>query len=282
MRRASEAIQNGEVVGIFAEKNISRIGVMLPFRREFERIMKDADAPVFPVCLDGVWGSIFSFQGGRFFWKIPRRLPYPVTVSFGEPRPPTVTAPELRSAIQALCTEAWPHRRKLMKPLGRAFLQAARQHRFRFAMADLRDGPVNFLALLTRTILVARRLRTEWKDQKMVGILLPPSLGGALANLAALVSGRVPVNLNYTLSAEALESCTRQAGLQTILSSKLALAKLKLTLPVKAILLDEVMHQGDPARKIQRADARAVCAGALARKSGRLRTDSTTWTTWPR
>ncbi len=40
VHEACEAIRQGEVVGIFAEKSISRIGVLLPFRREFERIME--------------------------------------------------------------------------------------------------------------------------------------------------------------------------------------------------------------------------------------------------
>ena len=77
LRTASEAIQNGEVVCIFAEGQITRIGHLLPFRRGFERIMKDVEAPIIPVALDGVWGSIFSFEKGRFLWKLPRRIPYP-------------------------------------------------------------------------------------------------------------------------------------------------------------------------------------------------------------
>src|SRR5260221_11831367 len=52
--QARDAIRQGEVVGIFAENNISRIGVLLPFRRELERIMEGVDAPIIPVCLDGV------------------------------------------------------------------------------------------------------------------------------------------------------------------------------------------------------------------------------------
>ena len=71
LRTASEAIRNGEVVCIFAEGQMTRIGQLLPFRRGFERIMKGVDAPIIPVHLDGVWGSIFSFERGRFIWKLP-------------------------------------------------------------------------------------------------------------------------------------------------------------------------------------------------------------------
>ncbi len=97
------------MVCIFAEGQITRIGQLLPFRRGMERIMKGVDAPIVPVNLDGVWGSIFSFERGRFLWKMPRSIPYPVTVSFGKPMPPTSAPFEVREAVQQLQTEAYRH-----------------------------------------------------------------------------------------------------------------------------------------------------------------------------
>jgi len=61
-------------------------------------------------------------------------------------------------------------------------------------------------------VFLARRLRKHWKDQAMVGLFLPPSIPGALANYAAMLMGKVPVNLNYTVSRESLESCAKQAS----------------------------------------------------------------------
>ena len=72
------------MVCIFAEGAISRTGNLLPFKRGFERIVDGLDVPIIPVYLDRVWGSIFSFKRGKFFWKLPERLPYPVTVAFGD------------------------------------------------------------------------------------------------------------------------------------------------------------------------------------------------------
>jgi acyl-[acyl-carrier-protein]-phospholipid O-acyltransferase/long-chain-fatty-acid--[acyl-carrier-protein] ligase len=99
LRDASQAIRDGEVVCIFAEGQITRIGQMLPFRRGFERIMKDVEAPIIPVALDGVWGSIFSFEKGRFVWKWPRRIPYPVTVNFGPALPNNATPSQVRQSV---------------------------------------------------------------------------------------------------------------------------------------------------------------------------------------
>ena len=240
LREASEAIKNGEVVVIFAEGQITRIGQLLPFRRGLERIMKGVDAPIVPICLDNVWGSIFSFEKGRFLWKVPRYMPYPVTVSFGRPMPPTASPFEVRQSVQELNTEAWKHRKKLMMTVPRAFMRKARHHPRRFFMADARVPKLCFGAALTRTILLARRLRPVWAGQEMVGILMPPSVGGALVNHAALLLGKVPVNLNYTANDEIITSCARQCGLQTVVTSQAFLDKIKVTVPGKTILLEEL------------------------------------------
>ena len=243
LRTASEAIKSGDVVCIFAEGQITRIGQLLPFRRGFERVMKDVDAPIIPICLDHVWGSIFSYEKGRFLWKIPRYVPYPVTVSFGKPMPPTSTPFEVREAVQELNTEAWKHRRKLMMPIHRTFVRKARHHPRRFFMADARVPKLRFGSALTRTIFLARRLRSVWAGQEMVGILMPPSVGGALVNYAALLMGKVPVNLNYTANDEILASCARQCGLQTVVTSKAFLEKIKVTVPGKTILLEDLIKE---------------------------------------
>ncbi len=240
LQTASDAIRAGEVVCIFAEGQITRIGLLLPFRRGFERIMKDVEAPIIPVGLDGVWGSVFSFQKGRFLWKLPRRLPYPVTINYGQPLPHTATPFEVRSAVQKLLVEAWQGRKARMRSLPIAFVHAARKHPLRFAMADALNPKVNFYSALGRTIFLARRLKRIWAGQKMVGMLLPPSVPGALVNHAAMLLGKVPVNLNYTLSEEALASCIRQCDIKTIVTSKVVLEKLKLELPGEMVLLEEV------------------------------------------
>ena len=250
LREAGEAVQQGEAVGIFAERQISRIGVILPFRRSFERIMKDVRAPIIPVCLDGVWGSVFSYQAGRFFWKLPRRIPHPVTVNFGQPMPHTVTAFEVRTAIEQLCTAAWPYRKRAMLPLHRAFVQRARRSPFRFAMADARVPKLSFIGALMKTVFLARRLKPHWAGQPMVGIFLPPSVAGALANFAALLMGKVPVNLNYTLSEEALASCARQCSLQTVLTSRAFLDKVKSKAPGRLLFLEQVAAQPGPGERL--------------------------------
>jgi acyl-[acyl-carrier-protein]-phospholipid O-acyltransferase/long-chain-fatty-acid--[acyl-carrier-protein] ligase len=244
LRTASDAIREGEIVCIFAEGQITRTGQMLPFRRGMERIIKGMDAPIVPVNLYGVWGSIFSFERNRFLWKVPRRIPYPVTVSFGPWLPASAEVSEVRRAVKALESTAWTADHDPRRTLDRALVRSARRYPWRFAAADGRVPKVRFDDLLTKTIFVARRLRPIWKDQEMVGIMLPPSVGGALVNYAATLLGCVPVNLNYTANNEVIASCARQCNLQTVITSKAFLERFpKIEIPGRTILLEDVLDK---------------------------------------
>ena len=77
IRAAVERIKEGDVVCIFPEGELSRSGTLLKLQRGFEIIARQSGAPVVPVWLDRLWGSVFSFHGGRYFRKIPSRIPIP-------------------------------------------------------------------------------------------------------------------------------------------------------------------------------------------------------------
>ncbi|PYT50138.1 MAG: acyl-[ACP]--phospholipid O-acyltransferase [Acidobacteria bacterium] len=258
LRMATDALKSGEVVCIFPEGQMTRIGQMLPFRRGMERIIKGVDVPIIPVNLDGVWGSIFSFAGGRFLWKFPRRIPYPVRVTFGKPMPPTSTSMEVRRAVQDLGAEAFARRKKRMHALWQSFIYTARRHPFRFAMADGQRPRLNYFQALAGALVLARRLRKLWQGQEMVGVLLPPSVPGALVNFAAILMGKVPVNLNYTISNETLASCAQQCNLKTIVTARVFLEKVKIQPPGEIIFIEDVAKDAEFGERLSAALAASL------------------------
>ena len=241
LKTATEAIQQGDLVCIFAEGQISRTGQLLPFRKGFERIMKGVDAPIIPVHLDRLWGSIFSFEGERFFWKLPRQLPFPITVSYGAPMPARTGAPELRNAIQELGTDAYMTRAIAYPLLHRAFIAYARRHPRQMAVADGRTPKLSYFKTLVGSIVLARKLRRLLDDEPMTGVLVPPSVGGALVNVALQIMGKVPINLNYTASADGLASSAQQCNIRHVITSKEFLQRLPLQVPGEAIYLEDIM-----------------------------------------
>lgn len=261
LRNAGQALDDGELVCIFPEGQISRTGTLLPFRRGFERIVKGRTVPVIPVHLDRIWGSIFSFSQGRFVTKWPERLPYPVTVSFGSPQPSGTPAYELRRLVRELGEAAWHHRKSDHEALHRSVLRSWRRSPFAFAMADSSRPRLSALQAFIGTIALAKTLKPHWEGQQYVGLLLPPSVAGALVNIAASLCGKTSVNLNYTVGRVGLESAVKLASLKTVVTSRLFVEKAKLDLPpaITVLWLEDLAKTITTGRKLSAA-LFALCA----------------------
>ncbi len=102
LRTARESIRNGELVCIFPEGGLTRTGQMQPFHPGFMAILKDCQEPLIPIRLLGFWGSIFSHYGGKLLWKLPRKLPYPLTIRIGEPMYQVSSVEQVRQAVEQL------------------------------------------------------------------------------------------------------------------------------------------------------------------------------------
>jgi acyl-[acyl-carrier-protein]-phospholipid O-acyltransferase / long-chain-fatty-acid--[acyl-carrier-protein] ligase len=246
LREASDAISAGDLVCLFAEGQISRVGHMLRFKRGLQRIMRGVDAPIIPVHLDEAEAGLFDVNGGR----LPRRLRCPVVVSFGAAMPASARAFEVRQAVQLMDNEAFTARLQRMQTLDRCLVRTARRYPFRFAMGDARIPKLRWGLALTRTIFLARRLRAVWRDQEVVGILLPPSVAGALVNFAATLMGKVPVNLNYTASDETTASSARQCGLKTVITSKAFLERMPVKVPARPVFVEDLIQDPRNSEKL--------------------------------
>lgn len=230
LRQASEVLNRGELLCIFAEGSITRTGFMMPFRRGFEQILKRAkpDVPIVPGYIDGMWGSIFSYQRGKFFWKWPREWRYPVTIAFGKPMSAKSTAEEVREQVQLLGVDCAKLRKSVQRPLPREFLRKARHFRRRPAFADTTTPMITFGDAIARSVVLSRLLKRKLGPAEYVGLLLPPAVGGALANIALTYLGKIPVNLNYTVGVGVIEQCIEQCGIKQMLTSRKFMEKVQL------------------------------------------------------
>ncbi len=272
IRAARREIAAGHIVCIFAEGAISRTGNMLPFKRGMEKIVEGTDVPIIPVHLDRLWGSIFSFASGKFFWKWPTRIPYPVTVTFGAPMPPDSSAQAVRQAIQELSAEATAHRKRPADLLDRRLIHAARRNWSRFAMADTTGRSLTYGEVLTAAVMLGRT-GPRPVPAEMVGVLLPSTVAGALVNVSLTLRGAVPVNLNFTAGPAAMQTAIDQCGIRTVISSRAFLAKAKLDPLPGTVYIEDLLKSVTPFAKL-RAYLAARFAPAALLSPGRRTPDS--------
>ena len=263
---ARQELRNGHVVCIFAEGAISRTGNLLPFKRGFERIAEGLDIPVVPVYLDRVWGSIFSFKGGRFFWKWPVRIPYPVTVAFGRPLASDTTASQARLAIMELGCDVAGRRRPANEVLGRQFVRTAKCQRRSFCMADSTGKSLTFGHALAASLALSRSIERHTPNERRVALLLPASVGGALANVAASCAGKVVVNLNFTAGRDAMAAAVERCEIKTILTSRPFLSKAGIEPAPGMVFLEDVLRGVRPLEKLHALAAAYVLPAWLVNR----------------
>jgi len=243
IRAATEKIAEGEIVCLFPEGQLERTGTLLRLRRGYELIARHVNATVVPVWLDQLWGSIFSFQGGKFFTKFPKRIPYPVTIAFGKPLEANAAdIATVREELLKLGEFCFSRRPSLDRHLAELCILGLKKRPFATAVVDGLDH-----SLLTRSKLLgvaaalSRYLRKEFPGER-IAIVLPASKGSMLANLAVTLADKVPVNLNFTIGRAANESCCRRANLRVAISATQFMERLKgFPWPERVLKLDELM-----------------------------------------
>src|SRR5262249_1702549 len=120
----------------------------------------------------------------------------------------------------------------------------AASHPFRSCFIDpVMKRELSYGKALAGAMCLSDWLRPQLSPEPMVGIWLPSSLGGAMANIVLALLGKTSVNLNYTSSKESVLSAVRQTGMKQILTSRLFLSKVPLQIPA---------HEGPPdSEKVQ-------------------------------
>jgi acyl-[acyl-carrier-protein]-phospholipid O-acyltransferase/long-chain-fatty-acid--[acyl-carrier-protein] ligase len=243
MREAAAKIRAGEIVCLFPEGELSRSGSLLRLRRGYEIIARQAEAPVVPVWLDRLWGSIFSFQGGRFFTKWPRSVPYRVMVAFGKPLPPDAAdIAAVREELLKIGEFCYSQRPLLRGHLARACLHGLKRNPFQTAITDgLDNTSLSRGKLLGAALALSGHLKKTCPERR-IGVVLPPGKGGVVANLAVILAGKIPVNLNFTSARDSIESAITQAGLNTIITARMLAKRLEdFPWTQQVIHLDEIL-----------------------------------------
>ena len=94
---------------------------------------------------------------------------------------------------------------------------------------------------LVAGILLARWLARHRVGERMIGVLLPASVGAALVNLSATLASRVPVNLNFTIGKAAMQQAVERCEIRTVITSRRFLEKAGLPDPPGRVFVEDIL-----------------------------------------
>jgi acyl-[acyl-carrier-protein]-phospholipid O-acyltransferase/long-chain-fatty-acid--[acyl-carrier-protein] ligase len=249
---ARKALDDGFLVCIFAEGIMTRSGMMAGFKAGFERIMRGSDAPIIPVYLGGVWGSIFSYYGGKPLSMIPKDFPYPLTIHFGKQMPANSSAYIVRQKVSELSCDYFNGMKSPKHSLNYRFIKAARKNWRKKAIADSTGKLLNYGKTLIGAIVLGDKIKQMTMRDEKVGVILPPSAGAAITNFAITLTNRVSVNLNFTAGQDNLNYAIEQCGIRHIISSRKFAEKVQMNFQSdKIIYLEDILATVTKKEKIK-------------------------------
>ena len=215
---AHKQIESGHAVCIFPEGKLWRTGNLLPFKNGFERIVAGVDCHLIPTYIDGMWGSIFSYERKKYIFKMPKKFSDSINIIFGTPLPATTKAFEVRQVIQELAADAYKHRLKDPLPLHIQFIDVAKKN-WSKTFIRTKSEEISFGDVLTQALSFSETI----EEGTRVGIVLPTEQA-IIANLAVLYKGAIPVNLKQDssfskkVSMLGIESCIALEPIENITS----------------------------------------------------------------
>lgn len=255
--RARERLDAGYLVCVFAEGSLTRTGMMRQFRSGFRHVLKGTEYPILPVYIGGAWGSWLSHYRGKVAHRFPERIPYPVSVVFGEALPTDTPVDRVREAVQELSCVYFEDRKRSCRPLAEDFVRSARRHWSRRAIKDTTGRDLTFGRTLIASLLLSDKISEVTGETDHVAVLLPQSVAGVCVNFALGLSGKVSVNLNYSASVASLSSALDQCGARHIITSRKFLEKVSIEgLPGEMLYAEDLFagfSKGDKLRALLKA-----------------------------
>jgi len=234
LSEVSKALNAGQIVAIFPEGHISRNGHLDEFRSGFEMAAKDVkDAVIIPFYLRGLWEDNFSYASK----KLKNTRDKDISVSFGKPMDINSNATEVKRAVFELSINAWQEYSKNLKPIAEAWIENLSDNPAKIAAADSTGVELSKTRFATAVFLFGKKLKSMLKEQN-IGLILPSTAGGLIANMATLSLGKTIVNLNYSAGTPSLKSAIELADIKRVITSKQFISKLS----AKGFDLSEVLE----------------------------------------
>ena len=235
----TDALNSGDTVALFPEGNLTRNGQLGEFQRGFELATANVnkDAIIVPFYIRGLWESRYSYASDKMRAKNQKDI----SINFGTPLDISSTATEVKREVFKLSILSWQSYIDRLPTIQEAWIEEAKRVGSNLSVADSTGLELNGYRFITAVLLIRDALNKSISNYQNIGLLVPTSGGGTIANMALLTLGKTIVNLNYSSGVDAINSAIELADIKKIVTSKQFLTKIK----AKGFNLDKVLEGRD-------------------------------------
>ena len=224
LKAVGEALTNGDIVALFPEGHLTRNGHIGKFQKGFEIAVNDVEhAVIVPFYLRGLWEGKFSHANE----KIKKRKLKDVSVSFGATLPIHSKAEEVKEQVIKLSVGSWSRYIERLDTLPQTWIKEAKEVGEKLSIADSTGVELSGYKFITAVLLMRSKFKKRLGSSQNVGLIVPTSAGGSIANMATLTLGKTIVNLNYSSGTKSLKYAIELAEIKQIISSKQFITKLQ-------------------------------------------------------
>ncbi len=213
LKVARQAIKNGELVCIIPERSTATISKRN--NKGLERIIEGIDGHIVPVFLNNVWGHILKFSHSQLLFKRPLRIPYRITVAFGEHLSQDATYLDVKNAIRDLQNKTVQEIADSSKILPFELIRIAKQAPLRQAIVESNGRCHSYLSTLAQIQHLLAKYRHVWKRQSVIAVDYQNGYATLIAVMSIMMCGRIPLLLSRDKKANA--RFLRKHNIETVL-----------------------------------------------------------------
>ena len=261
-----QEVASGNRCIIFPEGRITTTGSLMKVYDGVAVIAKNANAVILPVFIDGAEYTPFSYMRGKF--KI-RWFPK-ITLTISPAR--HLLAPEhlkgkkkreyLAQVVYDTMINMVNEGREFHQNIFISLLESCKFYGYRHIICeDMKRQPENYYSIIAKALALRHTMQEITGDNKILGVMLPNSIGLIVTIFSLFSIGKAPALLNYAAGIPNIASCCKTAKLKTVLTSKqfIEIAKLEEVITalssqgIKILYLEELADNITKTQKVSAA-----------------------------